>query len=696
MDIRFVISRSILYFILIITVALSFTFVTFSTAQFFEGQGQIWITLLVSLIIVIGLDPLKRLLSKLTDKFFFKGKIEYQDVLRDTGEILARELDLERLLEALKNHLEKQIKLKSVNILTYNEKSKRFENLIAAGSFNLLKENIIIDYLEKHKEFVVTEELARKRSDKKYKNDDEVLQTLEKKLDELNVSLAVPIFSEERLSGIFLIEGKLSGSPFSQADLNFFEVLAPQVATALEKSKLFEEVQEAKANLEILVDQRTADLKERNHYLNALQELINLITRSLDFKKVMQTIADGINKELGFIGGLLNFVSENGKSISVGAITKTPLTEKVIAMLPQDPRRYAVPLSDSSNLGVQAINNREIVYGDKFYDFLRPAVPEILVNAIQKVLGAKSFVSVPVYSEERVIGTILFVLKKTSGEITQVEREMMKSLADQVGIVYRNLTLYKRIQEANDELKVANVRLKKLDEAKSEFLSIASHQLRTPLTGIKGYLSMILEGDFGHVPSNIKGTLEDVFQNTDRLTRLVNIFLNVSRIESGRFEITKQDADLVKMVEATVKNLKLSADQKKLDLIFHRPKKSLPMIKLDQEKIMDVLLNLVDNAIKYTPKGKVEIFLENIGQAVKVTIKDTGIGIKKGEDRELFKKFVRGEGIAQINTGGSGLGLFIAKKIVEAHGGKVWAESEGKDMGSSFIFTLPVGEEEGI
>ena len=218
----------------------------------------------------------------------------------------------------------------------------------------------------------------------------------------------------------------------------------------------------------------------------------------------------------------------------------------------------------------------------------------------------------------------------------------------------------------------------------------AAHQLRTPLTGIKGYLSMVLEGDYGPISQKVKNIVEEVFTNSDRLTRLVNIFLNVSRIESGKFEMAKKDTDLVLLIEGAIKTMKLPAEQKKLDLVFRQPKKLIPHLRLDQEKIQDVLLNLIDNAIKYTPKGKIEIFVEEIGLAIQVTVKDTGIGIPKGEDRELFKKFVRGEGVAQINTGGSGLGLFIVKKIVEAHSGKVWVESAGKGMGSSFIFTLPM------
>jgi len=693
MDIRLVITKSILYFFLVLFVAISFTFITFSTAQFLQGQGRMIVTLVVSLIIVTLLDPLKKLLAKWTDKFFYKGKIDYQSVLRELGQDIARELDLKKLVVTLKENLQKQIKLKKVYILFIKNNSDEvndFETIVDEHKIKLADNSQLIQYLKNKKELIITEELNRKASDTNDKLAEAMFKDIEKELDALKIALAIPIFTEDRLTGVFLIENKLSGGAFTQEDINFFELLAPQTATALEKSKLFDEVQSAKANLEILVEQRTADLKERNQYLMALQNLISIITRSLDFKKVMQTIADGINKELGFIGGMLNFIDHQRDGIYIGAISNTPDIKEIIAMIPRAPETYLVPLSASENLAIQAIEKQEIIAGDRFYDFVVPAISKELSNKIQSHLGAKSILAVPIYSEEKVIGVIDYVLAEEADHITPVQKEMMKSLADQVGIVYRNLDLYNEIQRTNQDLKQANIRLTNLDKAKSEFLSIASHQLRTPLTGIKGYLSMILEGDFGNVPANIKNIIEEVFQNTDRLTRLVNIFLNVSRIESGKFEMVKKDADMIQIIEGVISTLELTAKKKKLDIIFHKPKKLIPMINIDKEKVQDVLLNLVDNAIKYTPKGKVEISVEKIGEALQITVKDTGIGINKGEDKELFKKFVRGEGSAQINTGGSGLGLFIAKKIVEAHEGKIWAESAGKGMGSSFIFTLPM------
>ncbi len=691
MDIRLVISKSILYFFLVLFVALSFTFVTFSTAQFLEGKGQVAVTLVVSLVIVIFLDPLKHLLAKWTDKFFYKGKIDYQEVLRQVGQAMARELDLSKLLDILSNELSQGLKLKQVHILIAKEgEFGGFQSLNAQRYMNLTSDGVIASYLKQNKKLVIADELPRRRSESKNVEEVAFLEKLEKRMDELGIALVMPIFGEDQLTALFLIESKLSGGAFTQEDLNFFEVLSPQVATALEKSKLFEEVQQAKENLEQLVEQRTADLQERNRYLTALQTLINLTTRSLDFQKVMQTIADGINENLNFIGGILSFVDTREQCISIKAMSTTPLIQKAIAMLPQDPFKYCVSLNYDANISVQAIKQRKIVTSDKFYDIVAPALTELVATGIQKLLGMKSIVAVPVYSEEQVIGVINVGLAKPAEQITPVETEMMKALADQVGIVYRNLTLYNEIQKANLDLKSANVRLTQLDQAKSEFLSIASHQLRTPLTGIKGYLSMVLEGDFGESPPRIKKVVSDVFQATDRLARLVNIFLNVSRIESGKFEIAKKPLSLVELIKEVTSELRPAAENKNLELFFHEPKKLLPLCEFDRERIKDVVLNLVDNAIKYTPSGKIEVTAQIIGQAFQVAIKDTGIGMKAGEAGELFKKFVRGEGVAKINTGGSGLGLYIAKKIVEAHGGKIWAESAGKGMGSSFIFTLPM------
>ncbi|MFA6305058.1 MAG: HAMP domain-containing sensor histidine kinase [Patescibacteria group bacterium] len=223
-----------------------------------------------------------------------------------------------------------------------------------------------------------------------------------------------------------------------------------------------------------------------------------------------------------------------------------------------------------------------------------------------------------------------------------------------------------------------------------ELLSLTSHQLKNPLQAIKQHLLGILAQNHGEISGEIRGALNQACQASDRLERLINVFLNVAKIEEGIFGLNSMPNDLVAIIAEVVKELTPEAEQKKLELIFYLPQQPVKVFNFDALKIKDALLNIVDNAIKYTPKGKVEIILEQTGQAVQVKVKDTGLGLAKNEYPKLFNKFARGNGMAQVNPNGNGLGLFIAKQIIESHGGKIWAESVGPKMGSTFIFTLPV------
>ncbi|MDP2820581.1 MAG: HAMP domain-containing sensor histidine kinase, partial [bacterium] len=239
-------------------------------------------------------------------------------------------------------------------------------------------------------------------------------------------------------------------------------------------------------------------------------------------------------------------------------------------------------------------------------------------------------------------------------------------------------------------LEIANERLKELDKSKSEFLDIASHQLRTPLTVIKGYISMILEGDFGKVSANIKEKLKNVFESNERLTKLVNNLLNVSRIEAGRIDMNFEKIDLVSLLSNIAEELSIHMKNKNQKITI-KPLNPILPITLDSSKIRQVFINLIDNAIKYTPKnGQIEIILENKPPVLRVSIKDSGVGMDKDEISELFQIFARGKSSPKLFSDGVGVGLFVAKKFVEIHKGKIWAESEGLGKGSSFIVELPI------
>ncbi|MBU1246440.1 HAMP domain-containing histidine kinase, partial [Patescibacteria group bacterium] len=223
-----------------------------------------------------------------------------------------------------------------------------------------------------------------------------------------------------------------------------------------------------------------------------------------------------------------------------------------------------------------------------------------------------------------------------------------------------------------------------------EFISIASHQLRTPLTVIKGYLSMILEGDFGKVEPKQQDPLNKVYLSGEQMIQLVNDFLSISRIEADRLEFNYEMTNLENMVNNIVDDLKKTIKQKNLSLKYIKSSEQLPLVKIDQEKMRQTIINVIDNAIKYTRQGNITVSLKMVDGKIQFCVSDSGAGISQDDLPMLFKKFSRGKTISKMYTEGTGLGLYVARKMVEAHKGKMWAESEGENKGSQIYFQLPV------
>ncbi len=245
-----------------------------------------------------------------------------------------------------------------------------------------------------------------------------------------------------------------------------------------------------------------------------------------------------------------------------------------------------------------------------------------------------------------------------------------------------------QIETLAHDLEAVNVRLKELDKQKTEFVSFASHQLRGPLTAIKGYASLILEGDYGSITDDLRSSIKIIFDSTKTLATVVDDYLNVSRIELGEMKYSFSVFDLKELVSGALDELKPNIEKAGLKLEFNFNPGDEYMVRADEEKFKQVILNLVDNSVKYTPKGKIAISVENIKGKIRISIKDTGIGISKEVISKLFSKFKRADNASKTNMRGTGLGLFIAKEIVTAHGGNIWVESEGEGKGSAFIVEL--------
>lgn len=252
--------------------------------------------------------------------------------------------------------------------------------------------------------------------------------------------------------------------------------------------------------------------------------------------------------------------------------------------------------------------------------------------------------------------------------------------------------------------------LQRLDRENSEFISIVGHQLRTPLTIIKGFLSLIAEGTYGKVNKETADALAKILISTEDMGKLIEDLLNASRVELGKMEFTMEKLDITKFLEKIKEDFSLLAKNKRLSLKLILPKKATPFVVADVIKMTEVISNLVENAVKYTKKGGITLSAEvrssmavinknghNVKgsntakqSVVRICVSDTGIGIRHEDIPHLFKKFSRGKDLGQWSISGTGLGLYVGKGIIEAHGGNIWVESQGENKGAKFIIELPI------
>lgn len=237
-------------------------------------------------------------------------------------------------------------------------------------------------------------------------------------------------------------------------------------------------------------------------------------------------------------------------------------------------------------------------------------------------------------------------------------------------------------------------REKRIERLKTEFVSLAAHQLRTPLSAIKWTLRMLLEGDLGEITDEQKDYVDKTAQSTERMIGLINDLLNVTRIEEGRYLYNPIPLPFEPLIQSVIANYEEEIQRKKIKLEFSKPKQKLPPIRVDEEKIKLAVQNIIDNAVRYTPPGgevTVSLKYDKDKKEMEVSTKDSGIGIPKDQQQRVFSKFFRGDNAIRTKTEGTGLGLFITKHIIEAHGGRIWFESE-EGKGTTFYFTLPMRE----
>jgi signal transduction histidine kinase len=431
---------------------------------------------------------------------------------------------------------------------------------------------------------------------------------------------------------------------------------------------------------------KNAELALTNKTLSILQKLNTIILSSVtDLHQVSQQIADVIVSEAEFKQVGIYIFKKNEGLYRVAASNGEAIKRAEYLVKRQFPSQK-ISLQATENLLIKALNKQGLQIGDSYFNLLTPEFTAEEASIIQKTLNVKSIFIYPLIVREEIIGVLFFSMIEDATELSEHEQDLINRLVGVIGIALDNSLLYERIQEANEKLK-------EVDKLKDEFVSLASHELRTPMSIIKSYAWVLLQNKIGVLNEKQNTYLSRIASTTDRLINLVNDMLNVSRIESGRFTIEPAKVDIGKLVSDVVTEMQSRAQEFGVALVY-KGTEGLPQVKADMERTKQVLINLIGNSFKFTPKtGTIAVEVVVIdGGFVRVSVIDNGRGISATDLQRLFQKFnmVGKTHLTKQAGQGTGLGLYLSKSLIELQGGRIWASSPGEGKGSVFSFTLPI------
>ena len=432
--------------------------------------------------------------------------------------------------------------------------------------------------------------------------------------------------------------------------------------------------------------------KEQRKVLNLLQKLNDIILSSLtEIEAVAQKVSDAVAFDLGFQVGVILLKDDRKKVLRRVAISRTERVAEAVNKLGFNFKGMETPYSSIDNIVVQVATDGRPRDAKFLYDVLKPHVSVDQAKYIQDVGDVAFSLIYPLLAGGKIIGVMIISLSKKDPAITEARKKIIGRVIEVVGIALYNAMLYQELRVAGRQLEDANVRLKNLDMLKDEFVSVASHELRTPMTAVRSYVWMALHRSDIPLSQKLQRYLYRTLISTERLINLVSDMLNLSRIESGKIEISPRAVDLAALVKDIVEDIQLKAVEKKLQILTLEQR--LPPVFADPEKVQQVLLNLLGNALKFTfPGGIISISFFTDGKYVETAIKDNGQGISPQDMGKLFKKFGRLDNsyVSLSTSGGTGLGLYISRSLIELMRGRVWATSLGEGKGSTFSFSLPV------
>lgn len=443
--------------------------------------------------------------------------------------------------------------------------------------------------------------------------------------------------------------------------------------------------QKSTSNLEELnkqIYEHSLELAIVNKTLSLLRKLYQISLQALEPASISEKISEIIRLDLNM--ELVGILAYESKTDSL-----TPFKFSVSDRLAESEKSTNLTLDKIKVIGAskkalfeKAIAQKTVVVGKDLKEIWGGLVESGNIEKLSTDSHIQTVIVDPLITEDKVIGAIVLGLNREYSVLSDFEKDSIKSFIDVVAVALDKALLYQQLADANSQLQA-------LDKARAEFITIASHQLRTPPSTIKWYLNSVLAGDFGELSPEVKAALERTNVTNEIQISTISDLLNASRIERGKLEFFFQEDNIEPIVKSLVDQLEPLSEMHKQHLVYHKPAATVPNIMMDQEKIRQVINNMIDNAIKYSKQGDIEVSLEVDDEFVSVRVKDHGKGMPPEEVHKLFQKYVRGQDSATHATG-LGLGMYVAKVIIDQHNGKIWAESPGLGQGSTFAFSLPI------
>jgi signal transduction histidine kinase len=439
----------------------------------------------------------------------------------------------------------------------------------------------------------------------------------------------------------------------------------------------------------------STNLAEQNKALITSQRINKIILQSLNFNEVVQKISDTIPSQLFFVTGVVAVIEKVTGTIRRVGVSATKEASEAVSALRVPFDKISISLDDPNNLMAKAVREKKGFITEDVYDVLGPVLTHEEATGIQKLMGTQTTVVYPIYGEkDNPIGVFVASTKKRKEKISEYDYAMIQSFVDGVGIAMEHAMLYSNLKKTSEQLSIANLKLQQLDKMKDEFVSLASHELRTPMTVIKSYLWLLLDKNSSPALSDKQRKYIDrAYTSTQRLINLVNDMLNVSRIESGRFNLEMKPFNLASLISIVYAEMLPKAQEQKINFEFKRPLQDLPKVLADPERVEEVLINLIGNSLKFTPEnGVIRIVVDYNPETQQeiVSVIDSGKGLGAEDIPKLFQKFsmVGANYLIKQNSQGTGLGLYLSRSMIGLMNGKIWAESEGLGKGSKFSFTL--------